>query len=247
MSGLNRYIAVAALSLGLLTGCSDSSPDERTNIKAVREIAMAYGAQAGLHWKSTQITQYLDEHGDQLDKIFNFNALLMKHNVIPPVVSQYGKTYSIENDNTVRISDKELKMVRPARFVSVAPTWRDYIHIHFDPPDDPPESLLPESAYEESVWRECVQIGWEVGVEQAEAIFQNALSTLSQDFEGMILYHILHIQNMISAPYTETTNLGVTGNTEGLRLNDKVITIERPSVLNPQTQQWYPILYDEKA
>lgn len=246
MSGLKRYIATATMMILLLSGC-DPIPDEGTNTKAVREIALAYGAQSGLHWKSKQITAYLNAHSDELDKIFNFNSLLMKHNVLPPVVAQYGKTYSLENDSSVRISDKELKMVKPARFVTVAPSWRDYIHIEYAAPDDPPESLLPETAKEEAIWREAIELGWELGVDQANAIFQNALSQLSLDFEGMILYHVLHIQNMISAPYTETTNLGVTGDNQGLRLNDKIITIEKPSVLNPQTQQWHPILYDEKA
>lgn len=246
MSGLKRYIAAATMMLVLLSGC-DPTPDEGNSTKAIKEIALAYGAQSGLHWKSMQISAYLESHSDQLDRIFNFNALLMKHNVLPPVVAQYGKTYALENSTTVRISDKEIKMVSPARFVTVAPTWRNYIHIEFAEPEDPPESLLPETALEEAMWREGIEIGWELGVEQANAIFQKSLSQLSLDFEGMILYHILHIQNMISAPYTETTNLGVTGDTDGLRLNDKVITIEKPSILNPQTQQWHPILYDEKA
>lgn len=250
MSGSKRYIATAALLLTLLAGCGGNTPDEGDDIghyTAVKEIALSYGAQAGLHWKSTQITKYLEIHAEELDKVFNFNALLMKHNVLPPVVAQYGKTYAIEDDNTVRISDKELKMLKPARFVSVAPSWRDYIHIQYGAPEQPPEKLLPRTAQEEAIWREAIQIGWELGIEQANAIFQNALSTLSQDFEGIVLYHTLHIQNMISAPYTETTNLGITGDTNGLRLNDKIITIERPSVLNPQTQQWHPILYDERA
>ena len=246
MSGHLRYIVAVTMSLALLTGCYETIEEGGSN-NTTKEVALAYGAQSGLHWKSVQIAQYLESHSDQLDRIFNFNALLMEHNVIPPVVAQYGKTYSIENDNTVRISDKEIKMIRAARFVSVAPSWRDYIHISYPEPPDPPSSVLPETAQEEAMWRENVQIGWEQGVEQANAIFQNALSLLSQDFEGMILYHILHVQNMISAPYTETTNLGITGNTEGLRLNDKIITIVSPSVLNPQTQQWHPILYDEKA
>lgn len=247
MSRPRTYIAALAMVL-LLSGCvgtADESGD-RSHYRAVREIALTYGAQAGLHWKSQQITKYLDIHGDKLDRIFNFNALLMKHNVLPPVVAQYGKTYSIEDDTTVRISDKELKMLRPARFVTVAPTWRNYIYIQFDPPEEPPEKLLPITVAEEALWREQVQIGWEIGVEQASAIFENALSILNEEFQGMILYHTLHLQNMISAPYTETTNLGVTGSAQGLRLNDKIITISTPSVLNPQTQQWHPILYDEK-
>lgn len=243
-----QHLSCTAIALFLLYGCgSDVENGDAAHYKAVQEIALAYGAQSGLHWKSTQILNYLNHNGDHLDKVFNFNALLMPHNILPPVVAQYGKSYSIENDSMVRLSDKELKMVYPARFVSMAPTWRDYLYIQFEGPEEPPENLLPHTSYEEKIWREAVLIGWEMGVEQASAIFQDALSRLNQDFNGMILYHILHVQNMISAPYTETTNLGITGDTDGLRFNDKIIKIERPSVLNPQTNQWHPILYDDKV
>lgn len=238
----------AALALILLAGC-DPTPDDGDSghRKAIKEVALAYGAQAGLNWKSTQIVQYLDKHADKLDQVFNFNALLMRHNILPPVVAEYGKTYSIENDSTIRLSDKEIKMLKPARFVSVAPSWRDYIYIVYAEPETPPEGLLPENPAEQEIWQEALLAGWEHGTEQAAAIFDDALSRLKQDFEGIVLYHSMHIQNMISAPYTETTNLGVTGDNQGLRLNDKIIRIEHPSVLNPQTNQWHPILYDENV
>lgn len=242
-----RHLSAIAAAL-LLFGC-DPTPDDGDSghQKAMREFALSYGAQAGLHWKSSLIVEFLDKHEEQLDQVFNFNALLMRHNILPPVVAQYGKTYAIESDDTIRLSDKEIKMLRPARFVSSAPSWRDYIYVAYGQPESPPESLLPGNEIEEMIWRESLLAGWEVGVEQASAIFQDALSRLSRDYEGIVLYHQLHIQNMISAPYTETTNLGVTGDNQGLRLNDKIIKIVSPSVLNPKTNQWLPILYDENS
>lgn len=243
-----RHVTTAVIALTLLLGC-DPTPDDGDSghRKAMKEFALSYGAQAGLHWKSSLILEYLDKHSEHLDQVFNFNALLMRHNILPPVVAKYGKTYAVENDATVRLSDQEIKMLRPARFVSVAPSWRDYIYVAYGQPENPPESLLPSNAYEEALWQEALLVGWEVGVEQASAIFQDALSRLSQEFEGIVLYHNLHLQNMISAPYAETTNLGVTGDNQGLRLNDKIIKIVSPSVLNPQTNQWHPILYDENS
>jgi defect-in-organelle-trafficking protein DotC len=248
MLGKLKYISGAIAALALLTGC-DPTPDDGDSghQKAMKEIALSYGAQAGLNWKSNEIVKYLEKHSEQLDQVFNFNALLMRHNILPPVVARYGKTYSIENNDTVRISDQELKMLKAARFVSVAPNWRDYIYIVYSEPESPPETLLPSNELEQQIWKEALHTGWQSGVDQASSIFQDALSRLSQEFEGMVLYHTLHIQNMISAPYAETTNLGITGNNQGLRLNDKVIKIVNPSVLNAQTNQWNPILYDENS
>lgn len=248
MLGKIKYISGAIIAIALLSGC-DPTPDDGDSghQKAMKEIALSYGAQSGLNWKSNEIVKYLEIHADQLDQVFNFNALLMRHNILPPVVGKYGKTYSVEDSETVRISDQELKMLKPARFVSVAPNWRDYIYIIYAAPESPPESLLPTNDLEVQIWKDALNAGWQSGVEQASAIFQDALSRLSQDFEGMVLYHSLHIQNMISAPYAETTNLGITGDNQGLRLNDKIIKIVNPSVLNAHTHQWNPILYDENS
>lgn len=246
MWGKIRPFTVAIVAITILSGCDSAVDDgDKGHHRAMQEFALSYGAQAGLHWKTSLIVEYLDKHSQQLDQVFNFNALLMQHNILPPVVVEYGKSYTIQNDSTVRLSDQEIKMLRPARFVSVAPSWRDYIYLAYAEPEMPPETLLPQNEIEAAMWRESVLEGWEVGVEQASAIFQDALSRLSQEFEGMILYHRLHIQNMISAPYAETTHLGVTGDNQSLRLNDKIIKIVNPSVLNPNTHQWQPILYDE--
>lgn len=241
-----RHRIVLPVALLILYGCSDSVDDGNdSHYRAMQQMAITYGSQSGFHWKSNQISSYLNDHSSELDQVFNFNALLMQHNILPPVVAEYGKTYSIESNDTVRITDKEIRMVAPARFVSVAPSWRDYIVLHAHEPEDPPASLMPLTDYELVLWKEYLQIGWDAGVDQAVTDFENKLAELNRDFQGMILYHILHIQNMISAPYTETTNLGITGDSHGLRLNDKIIHIEKPSLLNPLTNQWHPILYDK--
>lgn len=246
MLKLIRNILAATIGAILLTGC-DPTPDDgdASHYLAMREVALSYGAQSGLHWKSTQVLHYLDKHSLELDKVYNFNALLMKHNVLPPVVAHYGKSYTVEDNSTVRLSDHEIIMVKPARFVSSAPMWRDYIYISFVEPEEPPKGLLPQTEEELLIWRTAAEEGWKIGVEQSSIIFQDALSRLNKDFEGMVLYQMLHLQNMISAPYTETTNLGVTGNNQGIRLNDKIIKITRPSVLNTQTNQWQPVLLSE--
>ena len=243
MRKLTRNVLACAIGMTLITGC-DPTPDEgdASHYRAMREVAVAYGAQSGLHWKSQQIQKYLDKHSIELDKVFNFNALMMKHNVLPPVVARYGKSYTVEKNDMVRLSDHEILMVKDARFVTTAPMWRDYIYKSFAKPEEPPKGLLPSNQEELEIWKQAAEEGWNNGVEQASIIFQDSLSRLSKDFEGMILYQELHLQNMISAPYTETTNLGVTGDNQGIRLNDKIIKITRPSVLNTQTNQWQPIL-----
>lgn len=243
---LFRPILLVSAFTSLLSGCQLHGEDGETGRrKAMYEIALSYGAQSGLHWKSKSIASYLDSQSQKLDQIYNFNALLLPHNILPPVVNAYGKSYTIQSSDTIRLADQEIQMVKPATFVSVAPSWRDYIYIAYAEPQSPPEGILPQDPEESELWKQASREGWDIGVEQAASIFQDALSRLNRDFQGMVLFQELHIQNMISAPYTETTELGVTGNQNALRLNDKIIKITRPSVLNTVTNQWHPIIISE--
>ncbi len=248
MKQLFRPLVIVSAALGLLSGCQLRGEDgESGRKKAMQEIALSYGAQSGLHWKSKSIAAYLDQQSQKLDQVYNFNALLLPHNILPPVVASYGKSYTIQQSDLVRVTDQEINMVAPARFVSVAPSWRDYIYLAYVEPDEPPEAILPQDPEESEIWQKASRQGWDNGVEQASAIFQDALSRLNKDFQGMVLFQELHLQNMISAPYAEVMDLGITGDSSALRLNDKIIKITRPSVLNPLTNQWHPIIINESS
>ena len=51
---------------------------------------------------------------------------------------------------------------------------------------------------------------------------------------------------MISKPFVSKVNLGVTGDTKKMRVNDQVIRITSHSNLKLNSKKWQPIIIDPK-
>lgn len=255
--GWRRLLASLSLLLTVVfiaTGCSSSDNDAKKNkgpnkirIAAVKEAAMTYGAQYGLAWRSETINNITEAHQLELDHIYNFNRLLLPHHLMPPVLVEAKDSLSLSSPNTIRLSDRTVEIQRPAMFVTTTPSWRDYIHMNFEKPERPNPAVLPVDDEERIVWDRYVQIGWQKGIDQAEIILETSLAQLNTDYKGMLLYQKLLSEHMVSQPYVAKADLGTTGNTARMRLNDRVVRITQPSMLTPEnSHEWQPILVVEE-
>src|SRR5947209_4795816 len=112
------YVEVPALSKGDLHV-------DNIRLQAIRDTALSVGAQGGLAWRSHQIDTMLLESQNHLDQIFNFNAVMLKHNVLPPVLVEGRNTLNLANTQAIRLADRIYKIQSPPHFVTAAPTWRD--------------------------------------------------------------------------------------------------------------------------
>lgn len=238
--------SVALIACVLLVGCSTNpiltGPNEIRNT-AVRQAALSYGAQNGLAWRAEQITETLNEYTHTVGRIYNFNAMLLRHNLLPPILAEDRNSLNLTDPNTIRLADRTYKIIQPARFVSTPPSWRDYIILKFKQPQTPSETLLPHTDHEREIWDHYVNIGWQEGVYQAEDMFQMNLFRMKRDYVGMVLYHALLAQNMISQPYVSKADLGITGDARQMRINDQVIRITEHSNLQPgRAKRWVPVI-----
>jgi len=267
MNGLASPIklAVCLLTVGvLLTGCasqrggtadlqqlrelSGSSIDlGRSGIngiryKGLRDAALSIGAQSALAWRSKNINQSLDKYQEQLERVYDFNAILLDHNVLPPVLLEGRTTLNQDGSHTLRLSDRTYKIIDQARFVTAAPHWREYLWMNFKQPDRPNTTILPKTHHEKDIWDEYVTKGWEQGIEQANHIFTDNLARLTADYKGMVLYRTLLAQNMVTAPFVAKSNLGVTGNAHEMRVNDQVLRITALPGLRVDSKNWKPAI-----
>ena len=247
-----RYVNTTSLSqlesLNAYNAPSSSSSDiSNIRLQAIKETATSLGAQAGLAAKSQQINKVLDKNTAQLDRIFNFNALLLNHNVLPPVLEQSNQLLNLDGPNAIRIADKTYKIVSQARFVTTPPNWRQYLYMDYKKPDVPDRTLLPRNESERSAWIKYLNLGWKSGTSQARTIYLADLSRLERDYKGMLLYRELLDRNMVSKPYVATTNLGVTSNSNDsqIYINDKVLRITALPKLNPNSKQWRSVLTND--
>lgn len=214
----------------------------QARLEGMQEIALSTGAQSGLAWRSKQINDVLTNNSPNLDRTFNFNLLLLAHNVVPPVLVVGDNSLNLDNPLTIRIADRTYQIVSQARFATTSPTWRDYLWMSYTKPDTPMAGFLPKTDEEKVVWKKYAAMGWQNGVDQANTIYKENLSRIKRDFEGMTRYRVLLAQGMVSPPYVAHTALGVTGDKSNLRINDQVLRITALPELQTNSKRWKPVI-----
>ena len=205
---------------------------------SLRDAALSTGARAGLAWRSKQINLILAKFERQLDLVYNFTPLLLDKNVLPPVLLEARYTLDQTSDDIIRVSDRAYAIQAQARFVTMPPTWREYLLTNYKDPGMPDGSLLPRSATEKEVWDRYIDEGWQIGITQADVIFTENLSRLKRDYEGMVLYQSLLSQNMVSLPFVAEVNLGVTGGKNEMAINDRILRITALPEFNTASKEW---------
>ncbi len=209
---------------------------------ALAETAMTLGAQGGLAFRAGNINKNLNQYAATLDRVFNFQPMLLSHNVLPPVLSEARDTVHMAQDDAIRIADRTFKVLKQAKFVTHLPNWRDYLQLPHQAPESPDKALLPKDKQEKILWKNKIAQGWRHGIQQADLIFSDNLARLQRDMQGMILYQKMLSQNMVSQPFIAKTQLGVTGDEREVRVNDTVLRIAALPELNLKSHQWRPAL-----
>lgn len=211
-------------------------------LKSLKDSAMSIGAQGGLAWASEKINLQLNQDSKYLETIFNFNAMVLSHGVMPPVLEEGDNSLNLDDPNTIRVADRTYKIVQQARFATTAPNWREYLWLNYSKPELPDRTLLPRSSEEQRIWQEGVRAGWAKGIEQSYSIFQQNMARLKRDFRGMVLYRKLLHENMISPPFVARTELGITGNGSDMRVNDQVLRIVELPKLQTNSRNWKAVV-----
>jgi defect-in-organelle-trafficking protein DotC len=223
------------------TGSISDNSSKVIRSQSLQDTALSVGAQAGLYYRALQINQILQQQSKALDEIFNFNRLMLSDHVLPPVLQTSAKNLKLDGADVLRLSDTMYLIRSQARFVTAAPNWRNYLLMNATPADIPPYNMLPKTRQERVIWREYVTLGWQQGIEQGDLMLKDNLARLKRDFEGMILYRQLLAKKMVSSPFVQTDNLGVTGGGESLRINDELMQIKALPQLQPDSKQWHSI------
>ncbi|MGC6403654.1 MAG: type IV secretory system conjugative DNA transfer family protein [Candidatus Comchoanobacterales bacterium] len=241
-TSLKQGIVAVMVSI-TLTHCAppDSFDEVDAYNDALSSAALAYGAQSGLAWQADKINAVCESHARQLDQIYAFGQLMLPQSITPPVLQESRHQYFQQDSETVRTSDRNIDIIKPAAFVTTTPSWRQYLTMHFEKPKQPHQSVLPHNQKEKELWNQKVNEGWHHGVQQAHDVFEDALGLLNRDFTGMALYHSLIATGLITPPYAEPSSLGTTGDEQSMRINEQLIRITEQAKLNPhRPQHWQP-------
>jgi defect-in-organelle-trafficking protein DotC len=245
-----------AAASGKAASKTEQTEEISLRMKAVQEAAQSYGMRGGLLYRSAQIRASLDRAANDLDVVWNFGPLMIidlqpgedprtmrGRYIVPPVITRAQQIFKQDNANLIRLVDQTYRIESQARFSPTLPTWRTYLYRNLgeETPGLPHGSLLPRNDGEKGKWNDWVAAGYAEGIEQANQYFEYDLNRLTRDYTGMVLYHELVLQRMVSLPYVATANLGVTGDGETLNINDVVLRITAIPGFQHDTSTWTPI------
>ncbi len=214
-------------------------------LDAIKEAATSFGARGGLAKRTYQIREELKLRSRYLDKVFDFNLLLISAPsgllIEPPIITESMNSMLVDIDGqTAAVSDKIYNIIRNARIVSAPRTWRIYLEREWGEVIPPPDILVPKTDEERDVWIEHVEKGWKHGWEQADEIFKSDLARLESDFQGMIRYRMLLAQGMVSPPYALQIDRGITGGGDQMRVGDRAVQITGVPELITGAETWKP-------
>ena len=233
-------------SLAKLNSKVADSKINNIRVQALRDTALSLGARGGLAARAQEINTVLLQFEPLLYRIFSFQGMLLDENVLPPVLIAGSNTLQLSGSGTIHIADQHYQILHQARFVTTAPTWRDYLWLSYQPPEPPHHTLLPKSRPEKILWEKFILQGWNSGLQQAELIFRENIGRLKRDYTGMIRYRTLLAQNMVSAPFIARAEFGVTGGGEKLTINDRLLTITAFPTLQANSSLWHTkLVYNE--
>ncbi len=222
---------------------------EKTNhirLQAIRDTALSISARTALAVRGQQINQLVAEQQRELDRVFNFQGVMLEGGVLPPVMLESRNDLSLADPQNIRVADRTYRIIKQSRFVTLPPSWREYLVMDETRPAQPDPSLLPSTGEEKKIWQASVIEGWDNGIDQANQVYEENLARLKRDYQGMVRYRMLLAQNMVSAPQVAQRDLGVTGGGESLSVNDRVLTIKALPSLKSNSEAWTPTMSDSQ-
>jgi len=211
------------------------------------EAGKTVGFRGGMIARAEEIKEALNANAQELDRIFQFSTLVSSDGMLPPVIVEARDIASFAPDQ-IRFADRAYRIEREERFISVPPTWREYLFIGLpigQMVDFPEMEARPQTGEEKNIWHRAVDAGWQEGIQQADAILFENFNRLVRDYTGMLRYSILLQQQMVSSTRVADSMQVVTGHSREMILGDRHrrVTSHAGFIVNPS--QWKPIIVVE--
>ncbi len=222
-------------------GVTHSLPEDMRR-NAMRTAAVGYAARAGLTHRGWEIARILEHFSPQIGRVFRFRDLMIHEGgflVQPPVLAETRQAFRLDRSlNRAASAGRHLKIVAAERIISAVPDWRDFLIRQWAKADAPASVLFPRDAAERELWRGWLEEGWKEGTDLADMIFLDDLDRLAGFFEGLVLWHRLNRQRMVSAPVLSLERSAVSGGGDVMRIDESLVTIAARASLVARPDLW---------
>jgi len=229
----------------VLDGFQNLSEDT-VRIGVLQEMGETIGFRSGMVWEAQNIARVLQKRELDLDRIFMFGSLITQQNTLPPVIVEAQDVASISPEQ-FRTANKVYTIIKPEEFVSVPPTWRDYLFTGLQLKSEliyPGEDAKPKNSAEREAWEKAVSKGWEDGTKQASNILEENFNRLIRDYTGMLRFSSLLKQGMISSTQVASTTHTVApeSSVDKLTIGEQHRTIIKKSEFQVNPEKWRPVI-----
>lgn len=203
---------------------------------AIREAAQLVTFQTAIAWRYKQLVAATESHGAIMDTAFDFSPLVMMQGdalIMPPLLTRAGASMRIEQPETATAAETTYELLEPARYIATVPNWREFLMIDgFPEPEKPNPAVLPKNDEERAIWRAAVREAWAQGLAEADQLYADNVARMVRNYRGVMLYHLLTAQHLLSRVDTASADLGMHTSDNGNKLNisQKVYRITAPSV-----------------
>lgn len=212
--------------------------------KMIGDAGRTVGFRAGAAARAETLVRSLDARAPELDALFQFSTLVRQDGTVPPVIVEATDVASFSADQ-FRVAGHVYRIEKEERFVSVPPTWRNYLFAGLSAKtrvELPHPEARPKDDAELLIWREAVRSGWERGEREADAVLDANFSRLIRDYTGMILYSPLLAMGMILPTKVAETSQTVTGDGRQLTLNDTLRRLTSRAKFETNADKWRPVV-----
>ena len=105
----------------------------------------------------------------------------------------------------------------------------------FPEPEKPNPAVMPKNDKERAIWRAAVREAWAQGLTEADHLYADNVSRMVRTYRGVMLYHLLTAQHLLSRVNTASAELGskTTDSGNKLHIGQKVYRITAPSAFIP--------------
>ena len=222
-------------------GVTDTLPEDMRR-NAMRTAAVGYAARAGLTHRGWEIAGILERFAPQIGRVFRFRDLMIHEGgflVQPPVLAETRQAFRLDRSfNRAASAGRHLKIVAAERILSGLPDWRDFLVRQWAEAEAPAAVLFPRDAAERELWRGWLEEGWTEGTDLADMIFLDDLDRLTGYFEGLVLWHRLNRQRMVSAPILSLERSAVSGGGDVMRIDESLVTISARASFVARPDLW---------
>ena len=200
---------------------------------AIREAAQLVTFQTAIAYRYNELLEITEKYAPILDTAFDFSPLLMTEGsalIQPPVLTRSGASLRIEKPDTATAAETAYELLEPARFVSFAPHWREFLMVGaFPEPEKPNPAVLPKNDKERAIWRAAVRESWARGLAEAEQLYADNVARMTRQYRGVMLYHLLTAQRLLSKVGAASASLPLNASDTKLYIGQQVYRITAPS------------------